>query len=129
MGAEEGWKGRLVEWVEKASFIKICRLLEVSERELHYKVLLTLKNLADVRCNPTYYNLPVIPRLLPSEVVTGEHFVNADMLRLISSGALTFGGTEIEIADQRSVARSPSESSASNMGRGGVRVSLTIAET
>ena len=42
------------------------------------------------------------------------------MLRLISSGALTFGGTEIEIADQRSVARSPSGSSASNiMGGGG----------
>ena len=53
MGAEEGWKGRLVEWVEKASFEKIRRLLEVSELERHYKVLLTLKNLADVRRNPT----------------------------------------------------------------------------
>ena len=53
MGAEEGWKGRLVEWVEKASFGKVRRLLEVSEWETHYKVLLTLKNLADVRRNPT----------------------------------------------------------------------------
>ena len=65
MGAKEGWKGRLVEWMEKASFEKIRRLLEVSERERHYKVLLTLKNLADVRRNPTCYNLPVISCLLP----------------------------------------------------------------
>ena len=65
MGAKEGWKGRLVEWMEKASFEKIRWLLEVSERERHYKVLLTLKNLANVRRNPTCYNLPVIPRLLP----------------------------------------------------------------
>ena len=116
MGAEEGWKGRLVEWVEKASFEKIRRLLEVSEREHHYKVLLTLKNLADVRCNTTCYNLPVIPRLLPSEVVAGEHFVNADLLRLILSGTSPSRGVEIEIADQRSVARSPSSPSASTSG-------------
>ena len=116
MGAKEGWKGRLVEWVEKASFKKICWLLEVSERERHYKVLLTLKNLTDVRRNLTCYNLPVIPRLLPSEVVIGEHFVNTDLLRLISSGASTSEGAEIEIADQRSVARSPLGPSASNSG-------------
>ena len=116
MGAKEGWKGRLVEWVKKASFEKIRRLLEVSKRERHYKVLLTLKNLVDFRRNPTCYNLPVIPCLLPSEVVVGEHFVNVDLLRLISSGASTSGGGEIEIADQRSVARSPSGSSASNSG-------------
>ena len=70
--------------MEKASFEKIRRLLEVSERECHYKVLLTLKNLVDVRHNPACYNLPVILRPLPSEVVVGEHFVNADLLRLIS---------------------------------------------
>ena len=85
MGAKEGWKGRLVEWVEKASFEKIRRLLVVSERERHYKGLLTLKNLANVRRNPTCYNLPVIPCLLPSEVVVGEHFFNVDLLCLISS--------------------------------------------
>ena len=112
MGAKEGWKGRLVEWVEKASFEKIRRLLEVSEREPHYKVLLTLKNLANVRRNPTCYNFPVIPRLLPSEVVVGEHFVNDDLLRLISSGASTSGGAEIEIMDRRFVARSSSGPSA-----------------
>ena len=116
MGAEEGWKGRLVEWVEKASFENIRRLLEVSEREHHYKVLLTLKNLADIRRNTTCYNLLVIPRLLPSEVVSGEHFVNADLLHLILRGASPSGGAEIEIADQRSVARSPLGPSAFTSG-------------
>ena len=116
MRAEEGCKGRLVEWVEKASFEKIRRMLEVSERECHYKVLLTLKNLVDVRRNPTCYNLPVILGLLASEVVVGEHFVYVDLLSLISSGASTFGGAKIEIGDRRSVAWSPSGSSASNSG-------------
>ena len=114
MGAEKGWKGRLVEWVEKTSFQKIRRLLEVSEWERHYKVLLTLKNIGDVRRNPACYNLLVIPRPLPSEVVAGEHFVNVDLLCLLSSGASTSGGAQFEIADQRSMARSPSGSSASN---------------
>ena len=102
--------------MEKASFEKIRRLLEVSKREHHYKVLLTSKNLADVRRNPACYNLPVILRPLPSKVVDGEHFVNVDMLRLISGGASTSRGEEAEIADQRSVAQSPSGPSASNSG-------------
>ena len=56
----------------------------------------------------------MILRLLPSEVVDGEHFVNADLLRLISGGSSTSVGVEVEIADQRSMARSPSGPSASN---------------
>ena len=88
-----------MEWVEKASFEKICRLLEVSERERHYKVLLTSKNLADVRHNPACYNLPIIPRPLPSKVVDGEHFFTVDLLRLISGGASISEGAEAEIAD------------------------------
>ena len=93
--------------MENASFEKIRRLLEFSKREHHYKVLLTSKNLADVRRNPTCYNLPVILLPLPSKVVDGEYFVNVDLLRLISGGASTFGGAEAEIANRRSVARSP----------------------
>ena len=38
-----------MQWVEKASLEKIRRLLEVSEQKCHCEVLLTLKNLADVR--------------------------------------------------------------------------------
>ena len=94
--------------MEKASFRKIHRLFEVLERECHYKVLLTSKNLADVRWSSAPYSLPVIPRPLPPEIVDGEHFVTADLLHLISGGASTSGGAEAEIADQRSPARSPS---------------------
>ena len=105
--------------MEKASFEKIRRLLEVSERERLYKVLLTSKNLTNVRRNPSCYNLPIIPRPLPSKVVYGEHFVTTDLLRLISSDASTSGGAEAEIAKWRSVARSPSGPSASNSGGSG----------
>ena len=54
-----------MQWVEKESIEKIRKLLEVFELEHHCEVLLTLKNLADVRQNPAPYNLPIIPRLLP----------------------------------------------------------------
>ena len=119
IGAKKGWKGKPLEWVEKASFEKIRRLLEVSEWERHYKVLLTSKNLADVRCNSSCYNLPIIPRPMPSKVVAGKHFVIVDLLRLISRDASASGGVEAEIADRRSVARSPLGPSASNSGGSG----------
>ena len=35
-------RGKLVNWVEKASFEKIQKLLEISERERHHEVLITL---------------------------------------------------------------------------------------
>ena len=72
---------------EKASLEKIRRLLEVSEQECHYEVLLTLKNLVDVRRSPAPYSLPIIPRSLPSEIVGGEHFVTTDLLYLLASRA------------------------------------------
>ena len=75
----------MVQWVEKASLEKIHRLLEVSEQERHYEVLLTLKNLADVRWSPAPYSLSNIPRSLPLEIVDGEHFVTSDMLGLLAS--------------------------------------------
>ena len=102
-----------MEWVGKVSFEKICRLLEVSEQERHYKVLLTSKNLAYVRRNLTCYNLPIIPRPLLSKVVDGEYFVITDLLRLISGGASTSGGAEAKITDRRLAALSPSRPSAS----------------
>ena len=64
--------------VEKSSIEKIRRLLEISEWECHYQVLLTRENIYAVRPNPAPYTLPVIPRPLPSNVVEGEHFVLAD---------------------------------------------------
>ena len=85
--AGKAWRGRLVNWVEKSSFEKIRRLLEVSERERHCKVLLTPENISSVRHNSAPYNLPVIPRPLPPNVVEGEHFVVADLRHLVSRGA------------------------------------------
>ena len=81
----------MVQWVEKASLEKIRRLLEVSEQERRYEVLLTLKNLVDVRRSPTPYSLPIIPCSLPFEIVDGEHFVTSDMLSLLAGGRHQLG--------------------------------------
>ena len=86
--------------MEKASLGKIRRLLEISEHESHYEVLLTLKNLADVRQSPTPYSLPIIPRSLPSEIVEGEYFITSDLLSLLAGGAPSTGGLEGEALHQ-----------------------------
>ena len=67
-----------------------------------------------MRWNPAPYSLPIIPHPLPSEIVDGEHFVTADLLRLISGDSSTSGGAEAEIVDRRPTARSSSGPSASN---------------
>ena len=87
-------------WVEKSSFEKIRRLSEISEQERHYKVLLTPDNISAVRRNPTPYTLPVIPRPLPSDVVEGEHFVIADLRRLVSSSARPSSGPVVEASSR-----------------------------
>ena len=76
-----------MKWVENSSIEKIRRLLEISERESHNQVLLTRENIPALRHNPAPYTLPVIPRPLPSNVVEGEHFVLADVRRLVSGSA------------------------------------------
>ena len=89
-----------MKWVEKSSIEKICRLLEIFERERHYQVLLTRENESTVRNNPTPYTLPVIPRLLPSNVLEGEHFMLADVRRLASSGASSSWGLVFEASSR-----------------------------
>ena len=76
-----------MKWVERSSIEKIRRLLESSERERHYQVLLTRENISAMRHNPAPYTLPVIPRPLPSNVVEEEHFMIADVRRLVSGSA------------------------------------------
>ena len=100
-------------WVEKSSFEKIRRLSEISKQEPHYKVLLTLDNISVVRRNPAPYTLPVIPRLLPSDVVEGEHFVIADLRHLVSSSASPSGCPVIEASSRVQGAWSASSSSTS----------------
>ena len=100
-------------WVEKSSFEKIRRLSEISEQERHYKVLLTPDNISVVRRNPAPYTLPVIPQLLPSDVVEGEHFVIADLRRLVLSSAHPSGGSVVEASSRVQGAWSVSGSSTS----------------
>ena len=103
-----------MKWVEKSSIEKIRRLLEISERERHYQVLLTQENIAAVRRNPDLYTLPVIPRPLPSNIVEGEHFVLADVRRLVSSSASSSRDPVVEASSRVQSARRASRSSASS---------------
>ena len=105
-----------MKWVEKLSFEKIRRLLEISEQELHFQVLLTRKNISVVRNHPAPYTLPVIPRLLPSNVVDGEHFVIADVRRLVSEGTNSSKNPVVAESSRVQGDRSASGSSASSSG-------------
>ena len=107
-------------WVEKSSFKKIRRLSEISVQERHYKVLLTPDNISAVRRNPAPYTLPIIPRPLPPDIVEGEHFVIADLRRLISSSSRPSGGPIVKassrvqgVGSSSGSSTSPSEDSSS----------------
>ena len=73
--------------MEKVGFKNIQKLLEISERERHHKILLTVKNLRELSRNPSPYILPVIHLLLPTEIVEGEHYVIVDLLTLVPSSS------------------------------------------
>ena len=111
--------GRLVHWVEKASLGKIRRLLEISKHEHHYEVLLTLKNLADVRRNSSPYSLPIIPRPLPSKIMDGEYFITIDLLHLTAGGASSSKDLDAKTSSWELVSRTPSRSPASTSGGSG----------
>ena len=107
VGARKNRKGKLVNWVEKASFKKIHRLLEIFEQEQHHEILLTAKNLRELSRNPSPYIIPVIPHPLLAEIVEGEHYVIANLLNLApasSSSAKNFEteavGRELVISTQ-----------------------------
>ena len=102
--------------MEKLSLGKIRRQLEISEQEHHYKVLLTPYNISVVRCNSAPYTLPVIPCPLPSDIVEGEHFVIADLRRLISSSARPSGNPIVEASSRVQSAGHTSGSSTSPSG-------------
>ena len=105
--------------MEKASLEKIRRLLEISEQERHYEVLLTPKNLADVRCNPTPYSLPIILHSLPSKIVDEEHFVTTDLLNLIAGSGSSSRVPDTETLSRELVSRTLSGSSVSTSGGSG----------
>ena len=80
-------RGRLVNWVEKARLDRICRLLKIIDKECHYDLLLSVKNLLELGASPFPYIMPVLPRPLPSEVIKGENFVLVDFLKLFPGGS------------------------------------------
>ena len=71
-------------------FLNISRLLEIIERE-RSELLLPMKNLQELVSSPFHYIAPVIPRPLPGEVVGGDHFVFADLLKSITSSSSQAG--------------------------------------
>ena len=103
--AGKSWRGKLVNWVEKASFEKIRKLLEIFERERHHEVLLTLKNLGDLSHNPAPYSVPVIPRPLRTKIMEREHYVAADLLNLLSGSSSLGREQETEVASRELVIR------------------------
>ncbi|RVW14325.1 hypothetical protein CK203_099086 [Vitis vinifera] len=72
-------RGKLVEWVEKASFDRLNRLFEIAAAERSCDMLLSAQNLRSVMKKPQPYVLTILPRRLPEEVVVGEHFVLQDL--------------------------------------------------
>ena len=71
-------------------FLNISQWLEITERERN-ELLLSVKNSHELVSNPFPYIAPVIPRSLPGEVVGGEHFVLADLLKSISGSSSQAG--------------------------------------
>ena len=83
-------------WVEKANFKKIQKLSEISERERHHEILLTMRNLRELSRSPYPYILPVIPCPLPTEIAEGEHYVIADLLNFASGSSSPAKNLKIE---------------------------------
>ena len=89
--------------MEKSSFKKNQRLLEISERERHHEILLTVKNLHELSRSPSPYIIPVIPCPLPTEIVEGEHYVIADLLNLALGSSSPAKTSETEAVSQELV--------------------------
>ena len=68
-----------MEWVEKASFVHLNNLFEITTNERNHQTLLTARNLLVGIREPQPYVLPIIPRWLPKVVVPGEHYFLKDL--------------------------------------------------
>ena len=70
-------------WIEKAGLENIRQLLEITEAERNHELLLTMKNLRELGGSPFPYIIPIVLRSSLVEVIEGEHFILADLLRLV----------------------------------------------
>ena len=66
--------------MEKASFLRLNKLFEVSAAERQYETLLTARNLSTVTRESQDYVINILPRKLPKKVVPGEHYVLKDLI-------------------------------------------------
>ena len=62
---------------------RIRRLLKITEAKRNHELLLSVKNLRELGTSPFRCIVPTIPRLLPEELVRGEYFILADLLKSI----------------------------------------------
>ena len=72
-------RGHLVDWVEKESFGCLSKLFEIDAKERQCKTLLTVRNLMAVVREPQEYVINILPRKMPKEVVSGEHYIVKDL--------------------------------------------------
>ena len=79
LGAGKERRGKVVEWVEKASFDRLNMLFEIAAGERSCETLLSAQNLRLVTQVPQPFVLNILPRRLPKKVVVGEHFVIKDL--------------------------------------------------
>ena len=77
--AGSGKRDRLVEWVEKASFVRLNKLFEITANERNHHTLLSTWNLLVVVQEPQSYVINIIPRRLSKIVVPREHFILKDL--------------------------------------------------
>ena len=61
--------------------------IEITARERRYELLLSVKNLQELGTSPFSYIVPVLPHPLSNEVVKGEHFVLANLLKSLPGGS------------------------------------------
>ncbi|KAL6323000.1 hypothetical protein AAG906_023617 [Vitis piasezkii] len=72
-------RGHVVEWVEKASFVRLNKLFEITAAERQHVTLLTARNLMAVVRESQEYIINILPRKLPKKVVPGEHYILKDL--------------------------------------------------
>lgn len=79
VGLGSSKRGRLVEWVEKASFIHLNKLFKITTSKRNYQTLLYARNLLVVVREPQPYVLNILPRRLPKVLVPDEPLVLRDL--------------------------------------------------
>ena len=65
--------------MEKASFVRLNKLFEITSNERNHHTLLSSRNLLAVIREPQFYILPIISRRLSKVVVPGEHYILKDL--------------------------------------------------